>query len=84
MSLQNKKTSPLMTKFEYTRILGVRAMQISRNAPVMIDNIEKYTDPIKIAEKEIQCKKIPLIIRRNLPNGLYEDWNINDMIVPNM
>ena len=77
----NNITSPLMTKYEYTRVLGIRAMQISMNAPVIID-IEGLTDPIQIAKKELQEKKIPLIIRRNLPNGTYEDWNIIDMIIP--
>lgn len=78
----DKITSPLMTKFEYTRLLGIRAMQISMNAPVMID-VGNMIDPIKIAKKEMKECKIPLIIKRKLPNGIFENWNICDMIIPN-
>ena len=34
-------------------------------------------DPILIAEKELIEGKIPFIIRRYLPDGTYEDWNVN-------
>ena len=71
-----------MTKFEYTRLLGIRAVQISMNAPVMID-INNMIDPIEIAKKEIKECKIPLIIKRKLPNGTFENWNVRDMIIPN-
>ena len=79
----DKITSPLMTKFEYTSLIGIRAMQISMNAPVIVDT-ENMIDPIKIAKKEIQEKKVPLIIKRKLPNGTFENWNIRDMIIPCM
>ena len=73
-------TSRFMTKYERARILGTRALQISMNAPVMVD-IGGLTDPLKIAEKELEKKKIPLIVRRYLPDGFYEDWPINDLTV---
>ena len=41
----------------------------SMNAPVLID-LEGETDPLQIAIKELQEKKIPLIVRRYLPDGL--------------
>ena len=78
----DKITSPLMTKFEYTRLLGIRAMQVSMNAPVMID-VGNMIDPIEIAKKEIKECKIPLIIKRKLPNGTFENWSICNMIIPN-
>lgn len=40
----------------------------SMNAPVLVD-IEGETDPLQIAIKELNQKKIPLIIRRYLPDG---------------
>lgn len=36
----------------------------SMNAPVMVD-IEGEIDPLKIAEKELQEKKIPMVVRLN-------------------
>lgn len=40
----------------------------SMNAPVLVD-LEGETDPLQIALKELNQKKIPLIIRRYLPDG---------------
>ena len=71
-------TSKYMTKYERARILGTRALQISMNAPVMVE-IEGETDPLKIAQKELRLRKIPIIIRRFLPDGSFEDWPIEDL-----
>jgi len=46
---------------------------------IEIDSTE--TDPIIIAEKELRDKRIPFIIRRYLPDGSYEDWPIEDLII---
>ena len=45
-------TSNFMTKYERARILGSRALQISKNAPLMIDAGEE-SDPYKLAEMEL-------------------------------
>jgi len=75
---QNKKlTHPYLTKYEKARLLGTRATQISMNAPVMVDT-NGLTDPLKIAIKEFQEKKIPLIVRRYLPSGDFEDWKLSE------
>ena len=50
------------TRFERARIIGARALQISRGAPVMIKT--KLKDPIKIAEKEFEKGLIPMDVRR--------------------
>lgn len=73
-------TSPYMTKYERARVLGTRALQISMNAPVMVE-LEGETDPLQIAMKELKAKKIPIVVRRYLPDGSYEDWSIDDLIV---
>ena len=41
----------------------------SMNAPVLVD-LEGETDPLQIALKELNQKKIPLIVRRYLPDGM--------------
>lgn len=73
-------TTPFMTKYERARILGTRALQISMNAPVLVD-IEGETDPLQIAMKELSAKKIPLVVRRYLPDGSYEDWSVDELII---
>ena len=74
-----RTTTPYMTKYERARVLGTRALQISMNAPVLVD-LEGETDPLQIAIKELSQKKIPLIVRRYLPDGWYEDWSCEELI----
>jgi DNA-directed RNA polymerase I, II, and III subunit RPABC2 len=74
-------TSRYMTKYERARVLGTRAMQISRNAPVMVELSAHETDPLVIAEKELREGKMPFIIRRYLPDGSFEDWKIEELII---
>lgn len=50
------------------------------NAPIMVE-LENETDPLEIAMKELRERKIPLIIRRYLPDGSYEDWSINELVI---
>ncbi|CCH45473.1 DNA-directed RNA polymerase [Wickerhamomyces ciferrii] len=77
---EDRTTTPYMTKYERARILGTRALQISMNAPVLVD-LEGETDPLQIAIKELSQNKIPLVIRRYLPDGSYEDWGCDELIV---
>jgi DNA-directed RNA polymerases I, II, and III subunit RPABC2 len=73
-------TTRYLTKYERARVLGTRALQISMNAPVMVD-LDGETDPLKVAEKELRERKIPIIIRRYLPDGSHEDWSVDELII---
>ncbi|KAF3700501.1 MICAL-like protein 1 [Channa argus] len=77
---QKRITTPYMTKYERARVLGTRALQIAMCAPVMVE-LEGETDPLQIAMKELKSRKIPIIIRRYLPDGSYEDWGCDELIV---
>ena len=77
---EDRSTTPYMTKYERARVLGTRALQISLNAPVLVD-IEGETDPLQIAMKELSQRKIPLVIRRYLPDGSFEDWGCDELII---
>ncbi|KAL3778879.1 hypothetical protein ACHAW5_007370 [Stephanodiscus triporus] len=77
---QERITTHYLTKYERARVLGTRALQISMNAPVMVD-LDGETDPLRIAQKELRERKIPIIIRRYLPDGSWEDWGIDELIV---
>jgi len=72
-------TTRYMTKYERARILGTRALQISLGAPIMVE-LEGETDPLQIAMKELRERKIPLIIRRFLPDQSFEDWAVDELI----
>ncbi|CAL8264713.1 DNA-directed RNA polymerases I, II, and III subunit RPABC2 [Gadus morhua] len=73
-------TTVYMTKYERARVLGTRALQIAMCAPVMVE-LEGETDPLQIAMKELKCRKIPIIIRRYLPDNSYEDWGCDELII---
>jgi DNA-directed RNA polymerase I, II, and III subunit RPABC2 len=74
------RTSLYLTKYEKARILGTRAMQIANGAPIRNDlGYEK--DPLILAEEELERKDTPLIIRRRLPNGDYEDIAVRNLEV---
>ena len=66
-----------LTKFEKTRVLGVRALQIAMGAPPMIKVPKDVKDPLKIAELELEAGVLPIIIRRRVPGAgkLYIDVN---------
>ncbi|TFK56694.1 putative DNA-directed RNA polymerase subunit [Heliocybe sulcata] len=72
-------TTPYLTKYERARILGTRALQISMNAPVLVP-LDGETDALQIAIKELAARKIPLVIRRYLPDGSFEDWSVSELI----
>eukprot|EP00850_Spirogloea_muscicola_P004284 SM000018S03649 [mRNA] locus=s18:513165:514972:- [translate_table: standard] len=85
LSTKPRVTSKFMTKYERTRILGTRALQISMNAPVMVE-LDGETDPLEgliaqIARKELREKKIPFTIRRYLPDRSYEEWAVSELII---
>ncbi|XP_066597572.1 DNA-directed RNA polymerases I, II, and III subunit RPABC2-like [Prorops nasuta] len=73
-------TTRYMTKYERARVLGTRALQIAMCAPVMVE-LEGETDPLQIAMKELKQRKIPIVIRRYLPDSSYEDWGIDELII---
>mmetsp|Transcript_13479 Transcript_13479/g.39358 ORF Transcript_13479/g.39358 Transcript_13479/m.39358 type:complete len:120 (-) Transcript_13479:64-423(-) len=74
-----RKTTPYLTKYEKARILGARALQLSMNAPVMVE-LDGETDPLLIAEKELIQRVIPFVIRRFLPDGTFEDWKVSELL----
>tara|TARA_X000000950_G_scaffold268015_1_gene345086 strand:- start:96 stop:803 length:708 start_codon:yes stop_codon:yes gene_type:complete len=75
------KTSPILTRFEKARVIGLRAKQINMGAEPFIEVPDDIIDGLTIAEMELQEKKIPFIIRRPMPNGGSEYWNLKDLIL---
>ena len=73
-------TTKYLTKYEKARVLGTRALQLSMNAPPMVE-VEGETDPLEIAYKELRQKKIPFIVRRYLPDQSFEDWRLEELIL---
>lgn len=76
-----KTTTKYMTKYERARILGTRALQISKGAPVLVAVTGDTTDPLEIAKLELKERKIPIVIRRFLPDGSHEDWSLDELVI---
>lgn len=72
-----------MTIYEKAHIIGVRAAQLSDDAPPFVD-IGNLTDCIQIAKKELAERKLPFLIRRKLPDGSTEDWSIDELLIPDI
>lgn len=73
------KTIPLLTKYEKTKILGMRVKQLNNGAPPYIPTNEKIIDNYVIALIELEQKRIPFIIQRPLPNNNFEYWKLHDL-----
>ena len=73
------KTTPILTKYEKTRILGIRVKQLNNNNKPYIKVEESILDNYLIAKKELLEKKLPFIIERPLSNNTFEYWNLRDL-----
>jgi len=72
------RTSPILSKYEYSRILGQRASQIESGSKPYIDVDPSIIDGYIIATQELREKKIPVIIRRPIGNH-FEYWKLKDL-----
>lgn len=81
----------MLTRFEYARILGARALQISMGAPVLAEAqetkqqrtpeaVQEQGDPLLIAEQEIKKRLLPILVRRTLPDGRYQDIPLSHLL----
>jgi DNA-directed RNA polymerase subunit K/omega len=72
-------TYPILTKYEKTRILGLRITQLNEGARPLIETQNEILDNHIIAERELREKVLPFIIMRPLPNGKKEYWRLEDL-----
>ena len=76
---ENHKTNPFLSKYERTKILGQRTKQLNSGAKPFVSVPPNIIDNYLIAQMELSDKKIPVIIRRPLPNGKSEYWKLQDL-----
>ena len=73
------KTMPLLTKYEKTKLLGMRVKQLNSGTSPYVTYNEKIIDNYLIAQMELEQKKLPFIIQRPLPNNNFEYWKLQDL-----
>jgi hypothetical protein len=71
-------SSNRLSKYEMVRILGERTKQLTMGAKPLLKNYESLSYD-KIAEEELKLNMIPFKIKRNLPNGKYEIWLLEEL-----
>ena len=72
------RTVPILSKYEYTKILGQRVTQLNNGYKSFITR-EGHIDNTTIAEEEIRRKLVPVIIRRPMWSGASEYWKLADL-----
>jgi DNA-directed RNA polymerase I, II, and III subunit RPABC2 len=77
----NHRTYPFLTNFERTKIIGLRANQISRGSVPFVSVPKHITDVRDIARLELEQKRLPYLIKRPLPNGTFEYWRLCDLLI---
>lgn len=78
------RSMSFMTKYEFNELISLRTLHLAKGAPPMIDIEDDYKtktnmDLRKIALQELKDKKLPYIIKRVMPNGKIEYWNVDDL-----
>ena len=77
----NHRTYPFLTVYEKTKIIGLRANQLSQGSRPFITVPEHVSDVRDIARLELEQKRLPFIVKRPLPNGKYEYWRLSDLMI---
>jgi len=77
---EDRKSDPYLTKYEYTRVRGVRLQQLASGCPPFV-LLPKHVNSIEeIFEMEFQQKRLPYLIRRPMPGGKFEYWKLKDLL----
>ena len=73
------KTYPVLSKYEKAKIIGIRVNQLNYGAEPFVTVKQLNLDKVIIVEEELKQKKLPFIIKRPMPNGKFEYWNVKDL-----
>ena len=75
------RSLPFLSIFEKTKILGMRTNQLAQGARPFITVPEYITDVKEIARLELEQRRLPIIIKRHMPDGTYEKFRLIDMMI---
>lgn len=77
----NHKSVPFLTQYEKTKIIGMRANQLSQGARLYIAKPPHVNDVCELARLELMARRLPYIVRRPMPDGSCEYWRLSDLII---
>ena len=81
MSKQQRRTTPYITKYEYSYLISQRAIAIENDSPLMNPET-KFIHAIDIAREETELGINPIIIRRVIPPNTIEEWKCSELKLP--
>ena len=78
--MDQKKTSPYLSRYERAKVISIRAQQLSIGKQPQIEVDSTNINHLEIALQELKEKKIPNNIIRTLPDNSIEIWAAKDLI----
>lgn len=58
------------SRYESTRIISARALQIAMGAPLLVQAKANELDPIELAKREFEEGLVPITIKRRMPKKI--------------
>lgn len=77
----NHRSVPFLTQYEKTKILGFRTNQLSMGARPYIAVPDHVSDLREIARLELEARRLPIILKRPMPDGTFEMWRLSDLLI---
>jgi len=75
-------TRNVLSRYEKTKIIGLRLEQLARGATPYIDpSLNKVSSIRDIVMLELEKRKLPFMLARTLPNGIKEYWRLDDLMI---
>jgi DNA-directed RNA polymerase subunit K/omega len=79
---KEKISKPIMTVYEFDKIIGMRTQQLSSGATPFISDVKNVSSNMElrqVALEELKQGKLPFIIERDLPNKKKEHYRVRDL-----
>ena len=76
------KSLPIMTKYEFNQIIGLRTIHLARGAVPFVQTdatVERNMNLRAIAIQELKENKLPYIVKRPMPSGKPEYWGVHEL-----
>jgi DNA-directed RNA polymerase subunit K/omega len=78
-----KISKPIMTIYEFDKIIALRTQQIASGAPLFINDmttdVKSNMELRQIALKELTEGQLPFMVERKLPNNKKEYYRVRDL-----
>jgi DNA-directed RNA polymerase subunit K/omega len=78
-----KISKPIMTIYEFDKVIALRTQQIASGAPLFINDmttdVKSNMELRQIALKELTEGRLPFMIERKLPNNKKEYYRVRDL-----